>query len=263
MSEERLWSVTTILGEGLPKPALVGWAAKVTAEWAVDNVNSWRALAKADREACLKLLKDARWRSSGQAAARGTEVHRIAEALMLDQPVDIPDEVAPYVDQYRRFLDQHTPTFELAEAPVYNRTYHYAGTLDAIAVVDGCRCVLDMKTTPRAPGEGARPPYADIALQLCAYSRAEFVGMAPAQMREYGGRRYYIFDAEQPLEPMPDVEGALALVVSPHDYTLTPVRVDDEVWNVYLYVREVARWSLDTSKRVLGPAVAARKEAIA
>lgn len=36
----RHWSVTTIIDRGVPKPALKWWAAKATAEWCVDNMET-------------------------------------------------------------------------------------------------------------------------------------------------------------------------------------------------------------------------------
>lgn len=253
----RLWSVTTLLGEGIPKPALLGWAVKVTAEWAVDNIDAVTATARSDRAAAVDMLKRCRFRESSAAAARGSDVHRVAESYALGQPVDTPAEIEPYVKQYLRFLDEHEPQFEAAECAVFNLTYHYAGTLDAIAVVGGRRCVLDLKTTAKRAGEGARPPYPDVALQLAAYAHAEVVGIDPLRETTYSGRRYYVYDETLTTHPMPEVDGALALVISPYDYQLVPVRIDDEVWQAFLYAREVARWQLETSRRVLGPPVAA------
>jgi hypothetical protein len=101
----------------------------------------------------------------------------------------------------------------------------------------------------------SRPPYPEIALQLVAYSRAEMLGVNAAQMYEKNRRRYYTWDPALHYEPMPELGGALALVVSPADYRLIPVRTDDEVWRSFAHVRETARWQLDISQRVLGPEV--------
>lgn len=260
---ERLWSVTTLMGEGLPKPALLGWAVKVTAEWAVDNVDAIKATAGSDREAAVDMVKRCRFRQTAEATARGSEVHRVAESYNLGAPVEATEEIRPYVDQYRRFLDDHQPTFEAAEAAVFNLTYHYAGTLDAIVNLDGARYVLDMKTTARPPGGGARPPYPDVALQLAAYGHAELVGVDPLRETTAGGKRYYVFDEALDTTPMPEIEGALALVVSPFDYQLVPVRYDEETWASFLYVREVARWQLELAKTAIGPTVAPKKAQLA
>jgi ATP-dependent exoDNAse (exonuclease V) beta subunit len=253
---ERMWSVTTLIGAGLPKPALVGWAANVTAEYAVDKREVWQPLAEDDREAAIKHLAGIRYQSSGKAMARGTDVHKAAERLNLGLPPDHEPHLQPYVDQYLQFLADHSPTILMAEAPVYSQTYHYAGTLDLILELEDRICVTDIKTTDRGKDSPKRrPPYPDIALQLCAYARAETVGIAPAQQRYSGRRRYYVLPPDAPLEPMPEVSGGLALVISPDDYQLVPVRIDDEIWNAFLAVREVARFQLDTANRVLGPAI--------
>ncbi len=259
---QRLWSVTSLLSAGLPKPALVGWAANTTAEYAVDKRAVWEPMAADDPIAAINHLAGIRFQKSGDAAARGTDVHKAAEKLNLGLPSDHEEAIQPYVDQYLRFLAEHVPTFHMAEAPVYSQTYHYAGTLDAIVELDGRVCVMDVKTTDRGPEAknrrgkpAARPPYSDVALQLCAYARAEYVGLAPAQQQYSGSRRYYVLPEDAPLEQMPEVSGALALVISPEDYRLIPVRIDDEVWKAFLAVREVARFQLDMANRVLGPAI--------
>jgi hypothetical protein len=253
----RLWSVTTLLKEGIPAPALLGWAVKVTAEWAVDNADAIFVTAQSDREAAIDMVKRCRFRQAAQAAARGTDVHKVAESYALGAPIDHDPSITPYVDQYRRFLDDHQPEFEAAECSVFNLTYHYAGTLDAIVTLGGQRCVLDMKTTAKGPGQGARPPYPEVCLQLSAYGQAEFVGIDPLKETTDGSRRYYVYDETLVTHPMPEVEGALALVVSPVDYRLVPMRFDDETFAMFLYAREVARWSLSVSKTVIGPEIAA------
>lgn len=254
--DRRLWSVTTLLKGGVPKgDALVGWAAKVTAEYAVENVDMLRSLvASGHDEEALYLCKRARFRRASKAQARGTEVHAVAEAINLGQTVDVSDEIRPYVDQYVAFLREHSPTFECAEAPVYNLTWGYAGTLDAIAVIDGRRCVLDIKTTDKRPGQ-PRPPYPETALQLCAYARSEGVGVNPERFTVSGGRRYYVLTEDEQLEPMPEIEGAFALIVSPYDFQLVPAAIDEPIWEAFLHAREIARWSFETSKTVLGAPV--------
>lgn len=255
----RLWSVTSIIGEGMPSPALKWWAAKTTAEWAVDHRDEWAALAANDREAAVELVKGAHRRTSKRAMARGTDVHRIAEALAYGEEPEIPEEVLPYVTQYQRFREEFKPRFLMAEAPVYNRTWSYAGTLDAIAALGGLSsALLDIKTTDKPPDGTARPPYPEVAIQLCAYERAEFVGLGPANIRSGQGGRYYIWDETTEHAPMPETDGAFVLVISPFDFTLTPVATGETVWNSFLAVREVARWKVQYAKNVLGPPVGGR-----
>ncbi len=129
----RLWSATTLakLGLGTSDP-LVNWCVGITAEYAIDNMDVIGPLAARDRGAAIKLLKDARWASSSKAAARGTDLHKAAEQLALGQQPEVDDNVLPYLEQYRRFLTEHAPSFLMSEAPVYNPTFGYAGTCDGI-----------------------------------------------------------------------------------------------------------------------------------
>ena len=252
----RLYSVTTLIAEGTPKPALVGWAARVTAERSWDKIKTLLAMHEdGDRDAAVKWLTDARWEKSGTAALRGTNVHSIIEAYALGQTPDVPDELEPWHQQIRRFLDDHQPEFEAAESPVYNLELGYAGTMDMILRVDGVPCIVDAKTTDKGPDARSRPPYGEVALQLAAYARCSRVGVSPAVMRTHSGRRYYEYDPALEYAPMPVIEGAFALIISPVDYLFVPTRIDDEVWRSFLAVREVARWNLDISKRVFGPTV--------
>lgn len=260
----RLWSVTTLIGAGTPKEALIGWAARVTAERAYDKAATLDAMRQdGDRDAAIKWLTDARWEKSGTAALRGTNVHAIIEQYALGHTPDVPPELEPWHHQIRRFLDDHQPEFEAAESPVYNLQLGYAGTMDMILTVDGVRCIVDAKTTEKGPDARSRPPYGEVALQLAAYSRAERVGVSPAVMRTHSGRRYYEYDPGLEYAPMPEVEGAFALIISPVDYLFVPARIDDEVWRSFLAVREVARWNLDVSRRVFGPTVTANAKELA
>ena len=265
MSEPtRLWSVTTLISAGTPKEALIGWAARVTAERAYDKapiLDGYRQ--EKDRDGAVKWLTDARWEKSGSAALRGTNVHSIVEAYALGQTPDVPAELEPWHDQIKRFLDDQQPEFEASEAPVYHLGLGFAGTLDMILKVDGVRCVVDAKTTDKLPDARSRPPYGEAALQLCAYSRCELLGLSPATMRTHNSRRYYVYDDALEYAPVPDIQGAFSLVISPVDYLFIPTRIDDEVWRSFLAVREVARWNLDVSKRVFGPAVTPRVKSAA
>ena len=259
----RLWSVTTLIRAGLGVGEnIVGWAAKVTAQRAYDDLEVLAAYSlKGKRDDAVKWLTQARWERSGKALARGSDVHGIVEAYAYGREpeyatAELAAAYAPYEVQIRRFLEDHQPVFEAAEAPVYNLTYGYAGTMDLILVIDGVRCIVDAKTTDKDPSDPevkSLPPYPGIALQLVAYARAEKVGTSPAVQRMINRRRYYVYDEALGYEPMPELQGALALVIAPTFYRLVPVAIDDEVWQMFGHVREAARWELEVSRRVLGP----------
>ncbi len=254
----RLWSVTTLIKLGLgTSDGLVNWSVKTTAEFAVDNYDIVAPLANRDRGAAVKLLTDARWQSSSKAAARGTELHKAAEQLALGVTAKVEDDVLPYLEQYQRFLNTYKPEFLMAEAPVYNPTYGYAGTLDGIVKIAGRTLVCDIKTTAHAPDSGkSRPPFPEVALQLTAYKNAEWVGLL-SEMRYASGKRYYLYDPGAQHQPMPETDGAICVVISPYDYMVIPVRTDEETWRHFRHVMECARWQVAVSRNVFGPPITA------
>lgn len=257
MTLVNLWSVTTLakLGLGTSEP-LVRWRSGQVAAAAFDRHQILRSFVEdGDRDGAIKWLQDQPFATSSKAAARGTDVHKAAEQYALGQTPDVADDVLPYVERYREFLDAYRPTFHMSEAPVYSPTYGYAGTCDGIMELDGQRVVFDIKTTAHAPDSGkSRPPFPEVALQLVAYRRAELVGVLSEQ-RYASGRRYYMFNPDAQHEPMPETDGAVCVVVSPFDVMVVPVRTDDVVWLAWRHVMEAARWQVSTSRDVFGPPI--------
>jgi hypothetical protein len=215
--------VTTIIGNGVPKPALVDWAARVTAAAAVDN---WDELAQKSASERLRTLEKARWETTRAAATRGTDVHRLAERLAAGEEVTVPEPLVGHVDAYLKFVEDWRPREILVEVPIFNRTRRYAGTLDLIAdLADGNRYVLDWKTT----GSGIWP---EAALQLCGYRYAEFY-----------------LDANGQEQPMPGVDQAGCVWLRADGYDLVPVDAGPETFRVFLYVQQVARFAKEPRER--------------
>ncbi len=241
---ERFYSITTIIGGGVPKPALINWAKKFTAEYAIDNVAKLNMLLEpnthsgaVDREGAVDWLKNAAWRERDRAGELGTAAHDIAEAEVLGRPMPPIEDphVAALADVFHRFLTECTPTFLASEVPVISRAERYAGTLDAIVdwpdhvpVVGGQRHLIDYKT-----GKGVYP---EVALQLSAYRYADTFLGAPDTTEV----------------PTPEVDGCSVVHVRPDGYRIFPVRADEEVWKVFLYAREVYRWQNEMSRTVIG-----------
>lgn len=229
--DSRFWSVTTIL-KAVPKPALVNWAAKMVAEWAVDNLDQVNALVKKDeKDAAVSLLKGAPWRSRDRAANVGTHVHELVSAMILGTPWDDwPPELEPYLENFLAFVNDYDVTFEASESQVYSRAEKYAGSFDFIAKIpklgDGL-FIGDTKT-----GKGIYP---EVALQLAAYAHADFIGLPNGTEA-----------------PMPLVAGGVALHLRADGYKVVPVRVDGEVFRAFLFTREMFRWMEELSGDVLG-----------
>lgn len=242
---ERFWSVTTIIGNGCPKPALLPWGIKKVAEGAVEAVQkgSLVPMVEQDPDAAVAFLKGLPWAQRDRAANLGTDIHQAIEAVQLGRPMPPwPLPLRPYMESFAGFVRDFSPSFEMAEETVYNRAESYAGTLDAIAVIGGNRVLLDAKS-----GSGIYP---EVALQLAAYRNAEFRGLP---------------DGSE--SPMPPVDGAMALHLRQDGYTLYDVEAGPEVFTAFLYVREVFRWMEVTSKGVirgaLSPATLPREEKVA
>jgi len=260
-----LVSATTLIKDALgTSPALVNWAVNTTAAAAYDRHKILaQFIEDDDREGAVKWLKDQRWQKTGEAAARGTDVHTVAEQLHLGNVVEYEPHIEPYVVQYRRFLEDFSPQFLMAEAPVYNLTMRYAGTLDGVAVIDGKTVVVDLKTTAHGPDSGrSRPPFPEVALQLTLYRRAELVGLL-ADRKEIQYRRYYVFDPANEAQPMPETEGGVCVVISPEDYMVAPVDTSERIWKACRHVIQVARFQTETAKTVFGPTIAPSREVAA
>lgn len=244
---ERYFSVTTIIDNGIPKPALLGWAVKETSLYALSNLEILKAHLDKDRgpdgqlppadpktrkptgqggKEAYKLLWDARWAYSQPKADLGSAIHEAIEAYVLDKPAPQWDAVIqPYLEQAMRFLRDFEVLVEATETSVFNRTQKYAGTLDMIATIAGERWLVDFKT-----GSGVYP---EVALQLAAYAHAEFIGKP-----------------DRTEEPMPPIDRAMAVHLGPDFYSPIVMPIHEGVFNHFCYARETFRWCEFLSKTV-------------
>ena len=101
-----------------------------------------------------------------KSAAHGSLVHTTVEKLATGQTMEIPEEIAPAVSAFQRFNEERKIIFhpEFIERQVWSLRHRYAGTVDAIATVDGKFGVLDIKTSSSF--------YAEYNLQTAAYMSA-------------------------------------------------------------------------------------------
>jgi ATP-dependent exoDNAse (exonuclease V) beta subunit len=150
----RMYSVTTILN-ALDKPALLYWAAEQTALAAVNQAEYLAKRVDSEgEEAIVKELRDARFKKPKglrSATELGTAVHDALEQLALTGKFpDVDDEVRPLIEQADAWMQKFQPEYEAAEMTVYSQSYGYAGTLDAIATIDGVRFLLDYKSSRKS-----------------------------------------------------------------------------------------------------------------
>lgn len=278
--------VTSILSDGIPKPALVNWSAGQTASFVVNRLNvarkpdgtyrivaddlvadaiTWNATRARpervnsaeplDRLALEKILKDIRYRDLDEAANRGTEVHRLAEDLAHGREIEVPDALAGHVRSYIRFLEDWEPTDAILERVVINRRWGYMGKFDMIAEFPG-------KVWPSGPRAGEPVGralldvktsrsgiFAEVALQLEAYAHAETMITDP----ETG--------SEEPMVPV-DWVGAIHVRADGYDvfaFDRGPDGRGDDAFRIFLYAAEIGAW-LDWKD---GAAASIRSDALA
>ena len=211
--------VTTLIGKGLPKPAIPYWAARTVAEWVADNPDLTEDLKRmGGRGPAVAFLKELPWQKRDEAAIRGTDVHALAERLVHGDEVEVPEHLAAHVQGYVDWLDATNVEPLLTERPCASRQWQYAGTFDLIARIDGVTWMLDAKTSSGV--------YGSMALQLAAYANAEFY-----------------LDADDTEQPMPPIDRYGVLHVTEYGTTLhyLPASANDSAWKDFLHVQFVGR----------------------
>jgi len=241
--------VTTAIGDGLPKKALVGWAGKRVGEYAVDrleldaeghvtadrlvaDLRAWNKTRKwperlqgdLPRVGLAKLLGQVMYAERDEAAVRGTDVHDLAHRLGEGEKVDVPEPLVAHVDAYLAWLDAWDVEVELSEFIVGHRHWNYAGTGDLIATMAGERWLLDIKTSTGVYGE--------TGLQLAAYGNAEF---------------FLADDGSE--QPLPQIDRYGVVWVRADGAELVPFDVRPEDFRQFLYCLSTARWVAERDAR--------------
>lgn len=236
--------VTSIIAM-LPKPFLVWWAARMTAETAVANLPAVTAIAERDEVGAVDYLRNSHSRYTKLRARIGSEAHDLFERMARGEFVGrVHPDLEPYRAGFAEFLDVVRPELVRAEDIAWSDTHQYAGSFDAILRVqlgeDGKPdhengtwhlLIVDWKTS--------KSTYPDVALQMAAYAHAEKI-IAP----------------DGTFEPMPEFDGAAVLHITADGWEFKPVRIDREVFDVFLTLRRVFTWDRETSKSVIGRAIA-------
>jgi hypothetical protein len=167
MEGMKLPSVTTVLGV-INKPALVGWAAKVTAEKAASLLSDKEAHWERDLAGFAKAAAKAPGESKDGRAGHGKAIHERIEKLVKGELLfgNIEPVYAPGV---RAFIDWSEAAgidwvAGEAEMMVYSRSMGVGGQIDLIGTKpDGTRIIADVKT--------GKAIYDEAWLQVCAYWR--------------------------------------------------------------------------------------------
>jgi hypothetical protein len=164
-------SVTTIL-KVLDKPALQWWAVNETLAFIAANWQADRPYTEREKDSILTSAKTARYRQNRDALDIGTTAHKWVENYVsarqrgvTSQP-NLPKhpQVRSTVEAFLGWEDGHEVEYLQSERRLYSRRYHYAGTVDLIAMVDDRYSVIDFKTS--------KAVYPEYFLQGAAYAQA-------------------------------------------------------------------------------------------
>jgi hypothetical protein len=136
---KRYPSVTTIISQTLPNPGITAWKLRVGEEEAQ--------------------------RISREATDWGTGIHALVEAVNRGKTDELSDDDAALVAPYTRWRNENVDLILGAEKMLVSHVHGYAGTTDAIAVMNGDRypAILDFKSSKTALGQD------EWRLQLAAY----------------------------------------------------------------------------------------------
>lgn len=212
IDEQKVIGVTTIIGNGFPKPGLTRWAGNTVAEYAVDN---WRSLSKMPPSQRLKEMSSAPYKDRDGAGRLGTKIHGIAERIINGEDVTIPAEIAPRIEQYKRFLNEWEVEPIHVELPVFSRKHMYGGTVDLIAKLRGIPCLIDNKSNRTSP-------FGDVAFQLAGYKYADFA----------------LIDGKE--ISIPETEICRVVWIQDDYYEVFPFTVTRRQFNQFLAIKEVA-----------------------
>ena len=163
-------AVTSVLSTTIAKQQfLMPWAVKIGAEWFKDNSEAF-SQAEISIEDMVNGIKRAYKKKSVGAINIGRAVHewceqailwKLGEAEIPSMPTD--EQAVNAINAFRDWVKQNEVEWLAAEQRVYSRTHKYAGTVDAVARVNGEFTVIDFKTSTRI--------YEEYYLQVAAYSK--------------------------------------------------------------------------------------------
>lgn len=258
---DRLRSVTTILGGGVPKPALMFWSASTCTDCAIENLPALVAASRFPEQLAelRSWILRAHTRKKDERAEVGSAVHSIVEARLLgtappasivvngeEWAIDGP-ELAPFIENFHRFETQWKPQWTASEMVVANSTDGYAGTLDYTLSADGLigealaaqGYVIDPDqdlmgdtktggTWDRITSSGhVHGVYPEAGLQMSAYRRATVA---------------WLRDGSRVAMPATNEVG-IVLHLRPEGFRIYPARCGDLEYSYFRHAQMVDEWS--------------------
>lgn len=177
LDNRKLPSVTNILNQ-LSKPALIAWAARVTAEYAQteimdklkDGSLTIEDIQRMDTRQFVQDAKTAHKRISDEAKNIGKKTHEFAHQLfwfMKDNPgkpieMEVDEDIMEPAGALVKWVQKNEVKPITMEERIYSIDFGgYGGTLDLVAIVNGRLLIIDAKTS--------KAIYPEYPLQAAAY----------------------------------------------------------------------------------------------
>ncbi len=167
VEEEKIPNVTTLIDGVFPK-YLTEWAARCGADYWKEHYGTHEASDM--YRGIINAHKDV----SGAARDIGHETHYWLEEY-INSSIKHPNEVdwklgslsdksKNAVQAFLKWEASHDIVWMGSEKKVYSKEYNFAGTIDALAMINGKFCIVDFKTSAKI--------YKEAYVQLSAYAQA-------------------------------------------------------------------------------------------
>ena len=139
----RIQSVSAVPGIIDKSGAMMGWAVKCMGEYVIQNWDNYGV-----EELVVKAKREYR-NVSKEACDIGTEIHKWIELYIAGKKPDIPNDekISNGIMAFLQWEKKHKPEWILSEQIIYNKELDYAGILDAVAIIDGKRYLIDFKSS--------------------------------------------------------------------------------------------------------------------
>lgn len=149
-------SVTSILSNSLISIYLANWQLDISAQFVIENI---KQISEMEPVLAKELIIAASTKIKNKAGNRGTKLH---EWICSKDDKYITEEIAGYCEQYKKWVEKYEVDTRESEIVCYtDKPFAYAGTIDAICIIDGKKWIIDFKTSRRI--------YNHTWLQLIAY----------------------------------------------------------------------------------------------
>ncbi len=158
-------AVTRVVDAVSPKN-LTDWAAKAGADWWLNNYSDDVEMQPIMYDGIRYAYKDI----SAEAQKIGSDVHRWIELYIrgemeeIELSVEYPDNVKVPMENFHKWVEARKVEWLGSEEKVYSKMWNYAGTIDALARINGELYVIDFKTSAKI--------YKEYYLQVYGYAQA-------------------------------------------------------------------------------------------